>query len=163
EHNGRCPPAGRVRFIGVDPQGDGRGIDCLRDYLRRAAPERLAKAESLLDALRAEDDNASRFAPAQVTTAHAAELYRLLSYLVFRRASLAHKAGDREWERALRHLRWLTQFAEFNGSGSGGGTRDGYMAENLLAAMDEAGPETRCVLWAHNAHVCKRDTGAFPA
>ena len=37
------------------------------------------------------------------------------------------------------------------------------MAENFLAAVGREPPGTRFVLWAHNAHVCKRDAGVFPA
>lgn len=37
---------------------------------------------------------------------------------------------------------------------SGQGTRDDFMAENLLAALN-ADPQTKMMLWAHNGHVSK--------
>src|SRR5262249_50984996 len=57
------------------------------------------------------------------------------------------------------------QFAEFNSGVAGDdvGTRDGYMAENFLDAAAREKQDTRFVVWAHNAHICKRDAGGFHA
>ncbi|MBA2244820.1 MAG: erythromycin esterase family protein [Gemmatimonadetes bacterium] len=37
--------------------------------------------------------------------------------------------------------------------GGGGALRDEYMAENAIWLLDQAGPQGKIVLWAHNAHV----------
>ncbi len=165
EYNGRAPIAKRVKFLGIDPQVNDHAIDVVKDYLRKTAPERVAKTENLFGVLSVEDAHARKFAPTSVPPEQLAELYKLISYLVLHRSNLVRQSSAAEWDLALQHLRWLTQFAEFNSPApvDGGGMRDGYMAENFLNAVSKEGPETRCVLWAHNAHVCKRDTGSFPA
>jgi erythromycin esterase len=65
----------------------------------------------------------------------------------------------------LQHVRLIAQFAEFNSPSAvdGGGTRDGYMAENFQHLVNRERPTTRFIVLAHNAHISKRDTGNFPA
>jgi erythromycin esterase len=165
EYNGRTSVEKRVKFMGIDPQANARGLSVVRNYLRKTAGAKLSNLEDLFGALGEQDTNALHFAPTRVTTQQVAELHNLLSYFVLNRASLVRQSSKVEWQGAVDHLRWLTQFAEFNSPASsrGGGTRDGYMAENFLALVGRERPGTRFALWAHNAHICKRDTGSFPA
>ncbi|MBI3412266.1 MAG: erythromycin esterase family protein [Planctomycetes bacterium] len=164
-HNASVAEGRRVKFFGLDPQGNARAIEVVRDFLRRTAPQRLAKVEALLETMNEQDRNALEFAPTAVTAEKVDQLYRLISYLVLHREDLIRHSSALEWDRALEHLKLLAQFAEFNSSApfNGAGTRDGYMAENLLAALRREALSTRIVVWAHNAHVCTRESGRFPA
>src|SRR5262245_58912750 len=165
EHNSQvAEKARRVQFIGLDPQANARGIDVVRDFLRKGAPERAAKVEPLLATINEQDHNALEFAPTAVTADKVQHLYRLISYLVLERSTLIRQTSRAEYDRALEHLKLLAQCAEFNAATpiDGSGTRDGYMAENLLAALGRNPSESRVVLWAHNIHVSKRDSGRFP-
>jgi erythromycin esterase len=154
-----------VQFYGIDPQANAGAIDFVRVYLGKTAPQKLRQAEELFQAFSEQDANALRFAPTKVTPAQLAELYQLIGYAVLHRADLIAHSSIAQWDQALAYLRLLGQFAEFNSPTpvDGGGTRDGYMAENFLRILSRLPPRTRLLLWAHNAHVCKRDTGNFPA
>ena len=165
EYNARTPEARRLKFIGIDPQGNTRAIERVKTYLAKVAPERVGRAEELFRILREEDSHALGFAPTEVPKQQLAELYKLISYLVLHRADLIRRNSAEQWDRALGDLKLLAQFAEFNSPSATDdvGTRDGYMAENFLDAFEREKPGTRFVVWAHNAHVCKRDVGRFPA
>jgi len=165
EHNAKASTLEKVRFVGIDPQGNARAIDNVKDYFAEVAPDRIAQSAELFRVLAAEDSHALAFAPTKVAPEHRARLYKLISYVVLNRSRLVRRSSVEKWERALGDLKLLTQFAEFNSSGplDDVGTRDGYMAENFLDMVARENPNARFVVWAHNAHVCKRGGGAFPA
>ncbi|HEV2763776.1 MAG TPA: erythromycin esterase family protein [Pyrinomonadaceae bacterium] len=164
-HNQTVPDEKKVKFFGIDANANELAMRAVADYLAKVAPERAAGAEALFQRIRPEDIKAINFAPTQVATAELSELYRLMSYLLLNQATFVRQTSAGEFESALQHLRLIAQFAEFNGPNAvdGGGTRDGYMAENFQYLVNGEKPGTRFVVLAHNAHVSKRDTGNFPA
>jgi erythromycin esterase len=165
DYNAKASDERKLKFIGMDPQGNARAIENVRTYFAEVAPDRFARTAELFRVLAAEDSHALAFAPTKIAPEHRAQLYKLLSYAVLNRARLIRRSSVERWDRALGDLKLLTQFAEFNSGGAGEdvGTRDGYMAENFLDAVARGNPKARFVVWAHNAHICKRDGGAFPA
>jgi len=163
-HNQTVPDEKKVRFLGIDPNANELAMRVVTDYLAKVAPRILASAEALFQKIRPEDSKAIEFAPTEVPAAQLSELYRLLSYLTLNKANFVRQTSAEEFEEALQHLRLLAQFAEFNSPTAvqGGGTRDGYMAENFQYIVNAEKPGARYLLLAHNAHISKRDTGNFP-
>lgn len=164
-HNKTVPDEKKVKFLGIDPNANELAMRAVTDYLGKVAPERVASAEALFQRVRLEDIKAIDFARTEVAAVQLSELYKLISYLVLNKTNLARQSSAEEFERALQHLRLIAQFAEFNSSSAveGGGTRDGYMAENFQYIVNGERPETRFVVLAHNAHISKRNIGNFPA
>lgn len=164
EYNRNVPEERKVKFLGFDPQMNAIAMEIVTAYLRRVAPDRVPNAEGIFQRILLEDAKANNFQPTEVPTAQLLELYRLISYFVLNKADFISRTSAEEFERAMQHLRLLAQFAEFNSPSSvdGGGTRDRYMAENFQSIVNAERPGTRFIVWAHNAHVSKRDTGNFP-
>src|SRR5262249_6920594 len=108
--------ARRVKVICFDPQGNAGAREVVRNFVRKAAPERIEKVESLLESISEQDRNALEFAPTAVATEKIEQLYWLISYLVLHRETLIRQSSDTEWDRALENLKLLAQFAEFNAS-----------------------------------------------
>jgi erythromycin esterase len=164
-HNQTVADEKKVKFLGIDANANEMAMRLVTDYLRKVAPARVQNAETLFQRILPEDVKAINFEPTEVPATQLSELYRLISYLVLNKAGFVRHTSTGEFERALQHLRLIAQFAEFNSRGAvdGGGTRDGYMAENFQHIVNGEKPTTRFVVLSHNAHIAKRDTGNFPA
>jgi erythromycin esterase len=164
EYNRKVPEERKVKFFGFDPQMNAIAVEVVTAYLRRVAPDRAPDAEATFQRILLEDTKANNFQPTEVPTAQLSELYRLISYFVLNKADFISRTSAQEFERAMQHLRLLAQFAEFNSPSpfDGSGTRDRYMAENFQYIVNAEKPGSRFIVWAHNAHVSKRDTGNFP-
>ncbi len=162
-HNASVPESRRVQLAGLDPQVNAAAID----FLRTLVP---AAFQPLLEGMRAQDLNSIQFARTEVSQEMLHGLRRLLAYLVANEGDLVRRTSAAEYLRAVHSARLLLQFGEFNSSipqGASlppgeGGTRDQYMADHLLRALQSMPPETRAVVWAHNSHVAARQTGSFP-
>lgn len=164
-HNTTVPHDRKVRFVGIDANANRTAMDAVIAWLARVAPDRASNAEALFERIRQEDAKAIDFAPTVVTAAELADLYRLISYVVLNKARFASRTSEEETETMLHNLRLVAQFAEFNNADpvDGGGTRDGYMAENFQYIVNRSTSDARFVVLAHNAHISKRGTGRFPA
>lgn len=164
-HNQAVPDERKVKFFGIDSNANEVAMRLVTDYLVKVAPERAPVAETLFQKIRPEDIKAINFEPTEVPAAQLSELYKLISYLVLNEARFIRQTSAEEFERALQSVRLIAQFAEFNSpcAVDGGGTRDGYMAENFQHIVNGEKPMTRFVVLAHNTHISKRDTGNFPA
>ena len=164
-HNQTVPDDKKVKFLGIDPNANELAMKAVTDYLAKVAPDRVTSVEAVFRQIRPEDIKAINFQPTVVEGAQLLELYKLVSYLVLHKADFVRQTSAEAFEKTLQHLRLVVQFAEFNSPRNvdGGGTRDGYMAENFQYVVNREKPDTRFVVLAHNAHISKRDTDKFPA
>lgn len=164
-HNQTVPNERKVKFLGIDSNANELAMRLVTDYLGKVAPERVQSAETVFQNILPEDLKAINFAPTEVPAARRSDLYKLISHLVLNKARFVRDTSPEEFETALQHLRLIAQFTEFNSPGvvDGGGTRDGYMAENFQYIVNGEKPTTRFIVLAHNAHISKRDTGNLPA
>lgn len=161
-HNASAAEADRVHFAGLDPQVNASAIDDLLRFLRAHAPESAKRSEPLLELLRVEDEKANRFERTNVPVERVHEIQRLIAFLVTNEGDLVRRSSAREYARALDSARLLAQSAEFNSSlpAGEGGTRDGYMAENLFRAL-QSRPGARAIVWSHNAHISASDRSSY--
>jgi erythromycin esterase len=58
-----------------------------------------------------------------------------------------------EFRLALNSARVVVQYQEYTAQNNNVPLRDRYMAENVIRILDQAGPDAKIVLWAHNGHV----------
>jgi len=147
----------RVRFAGLDPQGNAPALDHLAAYLRRVAPETEDGAQPLLDFLRAEDLKANRFERTSVSAEQVAGIRKLIAFLVVNEGLFVRRTTAHDYARALRSARILAQAAEFNSGLPDAITRDAAMAENFFRV---AGTR-KAVIWTHNAHASANDRGSY--
>ena len=75
-------------------------------------------------------------------------------YDSLRQREVAYVAAstEAEFSRALRSARIVQQYEDMV-SNRTAGARDLYMAENSVWLLEEAGPDAKIVLWAHNGHI----------
>jgi erythromycin esterase len=147
-----------VTFIGLDPMGTAAADATLRAFLRVVDPATEERVRPLLDAMRVEDEKGNRFERTTVPAERVQELERLIAYLVTREGDLVRRTSPRQYAAALDAARLITQFAQFNSGGTL--TRDAAMAEHFFRAMQRM-PDTRAIVWAHNAHISTSDRSSY--
>ncbi len=82
-----------------------------------------------------------------------AKLQAVYDWLDQHRADYAAKSSAEEFSLALHSARLAVQYQDFTAQDNSGLIRDRYMAENVAWILDQAGPDAKIVLWAHNGHV----------
>ena len=74
-------------------------------------------------------------------------------WLAQHQADYTTKSSAEEFGLALQSARVAIQYQTFAASNGNGLIRDPYMAENVTWILNQAGPDAKIVLWAHNDHV----------
>jgi erythromycin esterase len=169
-YNASVPPARRVQFVGFDFQISDRAYTAFIAFLRRVAPDRLAAAESTLATTVRRPDPArpayfEYYAqPAGRKLQIVAGVTELLGFMTLHERHFVSATSQADYDVALQGLRRLGQFVdthsrssyEYDVAESGVASRDRYMAENVMAMLENAGPGARIALWSANGHV-RRD------
>jgi erythromycin esterase len=159
-------PGDPVQLLGLDPQENEIARRDLRDLIARAYPQAVERYTAVERELAAADSQASVFGNSNVD-ASARLFLREIVALGETDAPAMMRLMDPTVVRAgLEAAHLLLQFAEFNAgeADSWSRSRDWYMAVNLLEALESA-PQTKAVVWAHNAHVAAptdRSTASQP-
>jgi erythromycin esterase len=145
-------PDDRVRIVGVDPQDSQAAQRRLAAFIAQAYGDTgAAHWAPAATALAAADARAALFANSDVDAATRTVVAETVAALTNDAPFLARRFGAAAVADALATARELMQFADFNSGGAPlARSRDAAMAANLLA---EAGPGTKAIYWAHNAHV----------
>ncbi len=81
------------------------------------------------------------------------KLQAVYDWLGQRQADYTAKSSAEEFSFALHSARVAIQYQDFTAQNNSGLIRDLYMAENVTWILDQAGPDAKIVLWAHNGHV----------
>ncbi|MDX1394208.1 MAG: erythromycin esterase family protein [Gemmatimonadota bacterium] len=146
-----------VSVLGFDMQFPGMAIHNVRAVLEPIDPDGAAFAAGEYECLPANDPSGSfsaRYDDASVIAQAACRgrIDAVHDYLVANRSSLETMSSSESFARALQSARLVQQFEDF-AAGRSPGARDLYMAENVDWLLEQAGPDARAVLWAHNGHV----------
>jgi erythromycin esterase len=161
-HNAALPLERRVRFVGVDMQAPTAAAERVLDYIGRVAPEYLGTATETLAPIRTQP-----FGGSPATSGRSPEekaeaqrrLYSLVGYLSVREASFIRASSERDYRNALQAARTLQQYDRdasltFRDQHERGfELRDRAMADNVTQLLQDAGPDARVALWAHNMHL----------
>jgi erythromycin esterase len=152
-------PADRVRLVGVDAGDFLPALPRVRATLRSVYGERaVTQWDPLERELAAADSQGAVFGDSRVAPGVRDTLFQLANILTLDAPVLRRVHGDSIPRFLISAFRSFTQFADYNsGSTSLSHHRDWYMAANVLRALDEAGPRSKALYWAHNAHVAHRD------
>ena len=81
------------------------------------------------------------------------KLQAVYDWLGQHQADYTAKSSAEEFSLALHSARVAVQYQDFTANSNNGLIRDRYMAENVTWLLDQAGPDAKIVLWAHNGHV----------
>ncbi len=81
------------------------------------------------------------------------KLQQVYNWMDQHQADYTAKSSAEKYRLALHSARLAIQSQEFTASNDNGLIRDRYMAENVAWILDQAGPDAKIVLWAHNGHV----------
>jgi erythromycin esterase-like protein len=155
-HNEAPGNAPRVSFRGVDMQLANLPLKNVEAYINRVDPPALQRVGQLYNCFR-------RYAivpynaeykklPANERAGCRANLQQVYDHLSSRQSTYEAASSPQEFANALHSARIVLQNEECN-SGPACLTRDRSMAENATWLREQAGPDARVVLWAHDAHV----------
>jgi protein-L-isoaspartate(D-aspartate) O-methyltransferase len=150
----------RARVYGLDLYSLYGSIRAVLDYLDDVDPEAARIARTRYACLTPWEQDPAAYGAAAVSGGYdgcADEVVRILDDLLRRRLEYASRDGERFFNAARNAM--LVKSAEryyrtmYCGSNASWNLRDTHMHETLLALLEEHGPESRAVVWAHNSHL----------
>ncbi|MGD2122593.1 MAG: erythromycin esterase family protein, partial [Gemmatimonadota bacterium] len=165
-HNGAPGDDPPVSFLGFDIQFPGLAIRNVIEYLEAVDPPAADHAFDLYGCMRPFANGPSGFPGTFGSYRDQGRVYQdncVPDILTVQDSLLAHEteyttvSSVEEFARAARSARMVIQFEDMASSRTDG-ARDRYMAENAIWLLDQAGPEAKIVLWAHNGHVADSPT-----
>jgi erythromycin esterase len=162
-YNQSVPAADRVSFYGFDVQFSRVAMDEVVGYLRSVNAAAAADSVTAFYACyRQYQDDVPRplpnygMAPVSEKQACRTGVVAAQALLQRRAAELAGRSGSAAYNTALRTARVVVQNEDLRSEPAQSAfKRDLYMAENVVWMSEAAGPGSRLVLWAHNAHVAR--------
>jgi erythromycin esterase len=166
EAPGDAPP---VSFLGFDMQFPGLAIRNVIGYLEGVDPPAAERAFDLYGCMRLFANSPRGFTGTHGRYRDQGQEYRddCLQAIVAVEDSLLAKETEYatvssvdDFAIAARSARIVIQFEDMESSRTDG-ARDRYMAENAIWLLDQAGPEAKIVLWAHNGHVADNPTYGY--
>lgn len=132
----------KISFYGFDIAGAGpMARDNVARYMQKVDPQ---AAQQLADDYSCYPGNSA---------ACQAKLQAVYDWLSRNQAGYTAKSSAQEFSLALHSARVVIQYQDFTASNSDGLIRDRYMAEDVIWLSDQAGPDAKIVVWAHNGHV----------
>jgi erythromycin esterase len=160
--------ARRLRLVGTDVPGSGGSplpaLEAVAAYLRGADPDALPLAEQAIHLVGRYHDPATFQALGRYATLDEAAqdaLTATLSRLLARMESMAAWQASQEHATALWDLRGAWHLDHLHRDVAGRGlavadaARDAFMAESVLRLLEDAPPDLRVVVAAHNIHLQK--------
>lgn len=163
EYNRGVPDHRKVRFFGVDMQDGWSSMRAAINYLREVDTdyaEQVARALAPLDSIEAGYEKVRAYGkrPPELLRATAASIAEMLARLRERREAYVARSSSARWAVAHQHAMILAQAHEswsLPDWPNVGDLRDRFMANNVAALLEAAGPDARVIVWAHNAHVAR--------
>jgi erythromycin esterase len=158
-HNNNPGDDPTVSFFGFDMQHPGMAVYNVETFLADVDPPFASFVRGLYDCIRPflNDPQGQRTAshsaadPA-VQQECAENVVEVQDSLTARRAQYEALSSAEAVARLLRSARIVLQKVEMDRS-DGLFVRDSSMAENAIWLLEQAGPDAKIVLWAHNGHV----------
>jgi erythromycin esterase len=154
-HNTAHPDG--IRFLGFDMQFSTAAMDDVVAFLNRVDPAALVMAGPAYSCWRVWERALTYSTTAASTREECrAGVEAVYAHLAARRSDYEAASSRADYEHALRAARIAVQDEHMSSRrwvGTEPSPRDRYMAENAAWILDQAGPESKIVLWAHNGHV----------
>ncbi len=153
-HNENPGDAPKVSFFGFDMQVPGVAMDNVVEYVQQVDPENAPQVSTHYDCFRDYGINTQAYIdlPASAKSECRENLQAVYDWLNQWQNSYEESSSSEAFARVLQNARIVLQ-AEDSRVNRDHSLRDQYMAENVAWLLDQAGPEAKIVLWAHNGHV----------
>ena len=155
-HNKNPGNAPLVSFLGFDMQFYEIAMDNVIAYLEGVDADRAVQATELYQCLR-------QYAPREDTYANlpfkskagcGRNLHTVYEWLSQHESDYEAQSSPETFAQALQNSRIVLQAEKYMSLGRNRSmVRDRFMAENITWLLDQAGPDTKIVLWAHNGHI----------
>ena len=162
-HNQNPGKAPRVDFRGFDMQSSSMAIDNVIAFFHSVNPEAEKEVETLYAPFRphANDEESYSGLPLQTKSQCRTNLQHVYELLQQNRAIYEVASSSEKFAHALQSARIVLQVEELFADGPK--RRDVHMAENVAWLLEQAGSESKIVLWAHNEHISKdeENMGAY--
>jgi len=159
-HNARLEPAQQVRFHGLDLYSLHASIRAVVDYLDKVDPEAARVARRRYGCLTPWSREPAEYGHLALTAGFAVcerAVTDMLRELLDNRLDYAARDGEAFLDAAqnARLVRDAEAYyrAMYYGSAESWNLRDTHMFETLQHLLDEGGPDSRAVVWAHNSHI----------
>ncbi|WP_052732357.1 erythromycin esterase family protein [Hymenobacter terrenus] len=153
----------KLSFLGFDPQGAiSEGFPELQTYFRRVNPAYVAYCQQLdtlvnsqVKKLRSEQEQQKQEARRNRDVVQP-RLQAVLDTLQRNRVSYTARSSREEWEIAEQTMKGILRAytnAFLPNQGAQEQARDLGMLENVRWMLEQQGPRSKALLWAHNSHV----------
>jgi erythromycin esterase len=148
-----------VSFAGFDMQSADTAMDSVIAYFEQVEPEYVREAQIGYSCLRLSrlQDYAER--PQARREGCRERIQTVHDHLVAGQASYEERSSPQMFAQ-VEHSSSIVLQAEDCLADFDACERDRYMADNVMWLLQQAGPETKVILWAHNDHVADRLTSA---
>lgn len=147
-HNENPGDAPQVSFVGFDAQYAHVAMDNVLEYLEQVDPASVEQASASYACLDGYQFKMYEYSELPVSDQAACREGLQAVYDLVQASQ-----GDSEARaQALQNARVVLQVEDISGDG-GYAARDRYMADNLAWLLEQAGPDAKIVLWAHNDHI----------
>jgi erythromycin esterase len=137
----------KISFFGFDMQFDQMARDTVTQYMQQVDPQ---AAKPMVD-----DYSCIPQASADCQM----KLQAVYDWLSQHQADYTAKTSPKEFSRALQSARIVIQYRDYTSKNNNYYLRDRYMAENVTWLLNQAGPNAKMVIWAHNGHVGMSGSG----
>ncbi len=142
-YNEHVPDNEKVSFAGFDMQFDQLARQNVMGYLRQVDPK---EVDTVLS------DYSYNCGPQNIAMC-LPHLQAVFDWIAQHQTTYTAKSSPTAFANVLHSARIVVQYGDFSGHNSDFFIRDRYMAENIEWLLDQAGPNAKIVLWAHNGHV----------
>ncbi|GAA0316457.1 hypothetical protein GCM10009087_28610 [Sphingomonas oligophenolica] len=159
-HNSACSEDARTAFRGLDVYSLSESLNAVLRYLDSVDPAEAGVARRRYGCLTPWQDAPADYGRAvlyagQPTCEDA--VVAQLRELLHQRLAYMHGDGER-WFDAVQNARIVRAAEEYyramyRGAAESWNLRDRHMFTTLQALLDERGPDSKAVVWAHNSHV----------
>jgi len=153
-HNEAPGNAPTISFRGFDMQSFRLAMENVLTSLHEVVPEVEEEVKTLFAPFQQYTDRTLEYSelPLQTRSEYRANLQRVYDLLLEHRATYEALSSREQFAHALQSARIVMQ-AESMFASEEHESRDQYMAENVSWLLEQAEPEAKIVLWAHNGHI----------
>ncbi len=147
DHNLTCRRGQECHFYGMDMKPIYTACDKLISYLKPVAGDEFKKLEKILLDARA---------TWWMMDESVANTRYVLGWLLYNERPLIDKTCVQEYTLAVENARFVCQFMDCSkgeDDRAKAGGRDYYMANNVEYVLNSLPPDSKIVIWAHNAHI----------